>query len=45
MKRNDLLALAGLVALTLLAILGQVGGEAVVTFVGGLLVRPETLDR
>lgn len=45
MKRNDLLAALGLVALTLLAALGKVGGEAVVTFVVGLALKPETLDR
>lgn len=45
MKRNDLLALAGLAALTLLAVVGKVGGEAVVTFVVGLALKPEVLDR
>lgn len=45
MKRNDLLAGLGLAALTLLAVLGKVGGEAVVTFVVGLALKPEALDR
>jgi hypothetical protein len=45
MKRNDWLAMAGLVALTLLAVVGKVGGEAVVTFVVGLALKPESLER
>ena len=45
MKRNDILAVAGLVALTLLACLGRVDGVAVVTFVGGVVLKPESLDR
>lgn len=45
MKRNDWLALAGLVALTALAVVDKVAGEAVVTFVVGLALKPEVLDR
>lgn len=39
------MAVLGLVALTLLSILDKVGAEAVVAFLGGLMVKPEALDR
>jgi hypothetical protein len=45
MQRHDLIALASLVALTVLASFGKVGGEAVVTFAFGLAVRPESMTR
>jgi hypothetical protein len=42
-KMNNLLALGGLIALTLLAYVGKVEAAAVVTFLGGLFVNPEGL--
>lgn len=45
MQRHDLIALASLAALTILAAFGKVGGEAVVTFAFGLVVRPEAMTR
>lgn len=45
MKRNDWLALAGLTALTVLSLVDKVAGEAVVTFVVGLALKPELLER
>ncbi len=45
MKKHDILAVAGLVALTALAFAGRVESAAVVTFLGGVLIRPEALDK
>lgn len=45
MKQNDWLALAGLVALTALALVDKVAGEAVATFVMGLAIKPELLGK
>lgn len=45
MNRNDVLAFAALAALVALAILGRIPGEAVVTFVGGLLLQRPSLPR
>lgn len=43
--KNNVVAVAGLVALTALAFAGKVEAAAVVTFLGGLLLRPEALER
>lgn len=44
MKRSDVLALAGLVALTALAFVDKVAAEAVVTYLGGLLIKAPAVE-
>lgn len=45
LKRNDILAIGGLAVLAALALLDKIGAEAVVTFLGGLLLKPEAMEK
>jgi hypothetical protein len=41
MYKNNLLAVIGMIALTVLTLTDKVGGEATLTFFVGMLIRPE----